>query len=147
MLKKLQREMTKIFLPKRKGIPTCMKYLSYVVVGIVAYAVYDVLLKGVMQEGMENGSSIKELVFIKMNGCPACDSMQDEWNKFQQNHPENIKVTQTEREDVRAQELIDKHNVTGFPTILLLDENGNKVKDYDGERTAQAFKKFCKENI
>ena len=40
-----------------------MKYLSYVVVGIVAYAVYDVLLKGVMQEGMENGSGIKELVF------------------------------------------------------------------------------------
>ena len=146
MLKKLQREMTKIFLPKRKGIPSCMKYLSYVIVGIVAYAVYDVFLKGVLTEGMESGSGIKELVFIKMNGCGHCENMQGEWDKFENDHPKNIKVSQVESSSDRGKELIKSHDVSGFPTILLLDENGNKVKDYDGERSAQAFKKFCKEN-
>ena len=72
--------------------------------------------------------------------------MQGEWDKFENDHPKNIKVSQVESSSDRGKELIKSHDVSGFPTILLLDENGNKVKDYDGERSAQAFKKFCKEN-
>ena len=33
-------------------------------------------------------------------------------------------------------------DIQGFPSIMLLN-NGKKVKDYDGERTASAFAAFA----
>ena len=38
--------------------------------------------------------------------------------------------------------LIDSLNISSYPTIMLLDANNKKVKDYDGERTHEAFQKF-----
>jgi thiol-disulfide isomerase/thioredoxin len=34
----------------------------------------------------------------------------------------------------------------GFPTIVILDGNGDKTKDYNGKRTMEGFLKFLEEN-
>ena len=44
-----------------------------------------------------------------------------------------------------GKELCDRHNISGFPTIILL-ENGKKLKDYDGERNEDSFIEFLKLN-
>ena len=59
---------------------------------------------------------------------------------------DSIKVTEVEQSEPRGRHLVKKHKVRGFPTILLLDHNGNKIKDYEGGRTASEFKEFCQEN-
>ena len=41
--------------------------------------------------------------------------------------------------------IMEKYKVKSFPTILLVDSKGGKIKSYDGERTEQAFQKFCDE--
>ena len=38
-------------------------------------------------------------------------------------------------------ELCDKHNISGFPTMILLD-NGKKVSDYNGERDKSGLLAF-----
>ena len=45
-----------------------------------------------------------------------------------------------------SKELTEKLNIQGFPTIMLLDANNSKIKDYDGDITAAGFKAFLAQN-
>ena len=42
--------------------------------------------------------------------------------------------------------LVKRYGVEGFPTILLVDSNGDKIKTYNGPRTSQGLLDFCHEN-
>ena len=76
-----------------------------------------------------------------MNGCGHCKKMMPEWDKFQQNAPQNVKVSKVEQAE--KPDLLEKLGIQGFPTIKLFN-NGKPVKDYNGERTAEAFASFAK---
>ena len=41
-----------------------------------------------------------------------------------------------------TKKMIDDLGITSFPTLLVLDENNEKLAEYSGERKADAFKKF-----
>ena len=41
---------------------------------------------------------------------------------------------------------MQKHEVQGYPTYLLLDSSGGKIKEYSGDRSAADLKKFASEN-
>lgn len=144
MLKELQKEMTKIFLPKTKRVPTCMVYLSYVVVAIVIYAIYDIFFKGRRFEGYDNPNKI--LTFFSMEGCGHCNKMKPEWDNFSKNNTTSIKTKIIDSNSPEFEEHSKKHDIKGFPTILLLNEKGDKLKDYDGGRNSEELHKFCKEN-
>ena len=47
---------------------------------------------------------------------------------------------------VSDKQIAEKYSVQGFPTILLLDNNGNKLKEYDGARTADALTEFVRQH-
>jgi thiol-disulfide isomerase/thioredoxin len=66
-----------------------------------------------------------------MDGCPHCDSFSPIWDEFKQDSP--IATHKIESKDAGA--MMEKYKISGFPTILLLDENNNKLKELDGERT------------
>jgi protein-disulfide isomerase-like protein with CxxC motif len=38
-------------------------------------------------------------------------------------------------ESADAATMMNKYKISGFPTILLLDENNNKLKELEGDRT------------
>ena len=67
-----------------------------------------------------------------------------EWEKFISQNKTGIKARAIERQEDPA--LMKKHNVTGFPTVLLVDSKGNKVKEYKGPRTTEGLLSFCKGN-
>ena len=94
------------------------------------------------QEGMVKGR--KELLLLHMEGCPHCVKLLPEWDNFTKMNDTNITTKSVERNDDQA--LVKRYGAKGFPTILLLDENGDKLKTYDGPRTAQGLLDFCHEN-
>jgi thioredoxin-related protein len=94
------------------------------------------------KEGMVKGR--KELLLLHMEGCPHCVKLLPEWDNFTNMNDTNITTKSVERNDDQA--LVKRYGVKGFPTILLLDENGDKLKTYDGPRTAQGLLDFCHQN-
>ena len=76
------------------------------------------------KEGMVKGR--KELLLLHMEGCPHCVKLLPEWDNFTNMNDTNITTKSVERNDDQA--LVKRYGVKGFPTILLLDENGNKLK-------------------
>ena len=78
------------------------------------------LIVGIAIEGMSSGS---KLTLFHMNGCPHCVKMMPEWDKFSKLNPG--KTQKHEASDV--QDLTKKLNIQGFPTIMLLDANNNKI--------------------
>ena len=93
------------------------------------------------REGFEGK---KELLLLHMDGCYYCKKLMPEWTKFLGINDTSIQPRAVEKEEDRS--LVKKYNVTGFPTILLLDENGAKLKTYEGERTASGLLNFCKQH-
>lgn len=145
MIKNLQKNLTKVIFPKSRGIPESMKLLSYLVILVVIYLVYKLVEKLMCKnkvEGLEGGK--KTLVLFHMNGCGHCVKMMPEWDAFEKENDSGILTKKLERSE--AGDLLKKHNVKGFPTILLLDTNGNKVSDYNGERSKAGLIHFCNEN-
>jgi len=73
----------------------------------------------------------KKVVYFYMNGCPHCDSFSPIWDEFKQ----TSKLTTHKIESADAGTMIDKYKISGFPSIILLDENNNKLKELEGPRT------------
>ncbi len=103
-------------------------------VSIVAQALHT-------KEGYTGAS---ELLLLHMTGCPHCVKLIPEWQSFVSKNNTGIKTRSVERSEDPA--LVKKYNVTGFPTILLVDSQGKKVKTYKGPRTADGLLDFCKRN-
>ena len=144
MLKNLTKRVKKMF-SMRGSKKAQGRRLIYMVLGIVVvYCAYKTMMtpKGRVIEGLENGK--KTLVLFHMKGCGHCDKMMPEWDAFEKDNNTGVSSKKLERSEAGG--LLEKHNVGGFPTILLLDNNDNKVAAYNGERTKQGFLAFCDKN-
>ena len=74
-----------------------------------------------------------------MNGCGHCKKFTPVWDEFSDNYNGELKLKKLERNE--AGDLLQKYEIKGFPTVLLIDEQGNK-KEFQGDRTIQGLKKF-----
>ena len=94
------------------------------------------------------GSSKKQLVFFHMNGCGHCESMKPEWKKMtDMGEYKGVQFVDIESNDNR--ELLEKHQIRGFPTIKLCKNGVEDIKNcvtHQGERSADAFKKLIDEH-
>jgi len=103
---------------------------------IIVYFFYKYVLTNLNVENFGNNGNIendrrKKVVYFFMNGCPHCVSFSPIWDEFKQTSPlPTYKIESNE-----AGTMINKYNISGFPTILLLDENNNKLKELEGDRT------------
>tara|TARA_B100000963_G_scaffold348556_2_gene356327 strand:- start:6964 stop:7389 length:426 start_codon:yes stop_codon:yes gene_type:complete len=139
-------------LPKslKKMMKKLQKQNLIVKVALLAVFIYAVkyLLKQLNiaildSQYLEGFMDKKTFVFFKMNGCPHCEKMQGEWNKFVRNNRSGVATKELEASANQA--LAEKYNVQGYPTLLLV--NGDKVlATYDGERKAEAFESFVSNN-
>jgi len=83
-----------------------------------------------------------EVVFYHMNGCGMCESITPEWESFVEENPD-ITTRKVESGESEATEM----GITSYPTILLLDGDGQMVAEFDGNHTAENFKQFFDDNI
>ena len=85
------------------------------------------------------GKGGKEIVYCHMTTCGYCKKFNPEWDKFVQgNHIKTRKIEVNEDQD-----FMNKHGVTSFPTILLLDESGKKIDEYQGARDASGLAEYA----
>ena len=83
-----------------------------------------------------------EVVFYHMNGCSLCESITPEWESFVENNPD-ITTRKVESGEAEATEM----GISSYPTILLLDGDGQIVAEFDDEHNAENFKHFYDDNI
>ena len=94
-------------------------------------------------EGLSPNSGKKKLVYCYMDGCPHCDKAMPAWEDFSSS---TTVVDTAKIESKEDPEFMKKMEVQGFPTFLLLDAGGNKLEEYEGDRSSADLEKFAKEN-
>lgn len=88
---------------------------------------------------MESFGNPTSCTYYYMTNCGHCKTFTPEWDKFVQNYTGNIKFKKVEMN--QAGKDIEKYNIKGFPTVLIMDDAG-ETKEYDGPRTSDGLKKY-----
>lgn len=94
-------------------------------------------------EGYEGKEQIPaKVVYFYMDGCPACKDFEETWNNFSNSYNGELTIEKIERKDA-GDDVLDKHKVKGFPTVLLVDTNDNKIKEFTNDRTVDKLMDFA----
>lgn len=141
MFEGIKKTFSKVLGIKGKKQVMCLQYLTLAVAVAAVYYVYQRTTSGQsIFEGLSNGK--KTLVLFHMKGCGHCVKLMPEWDAFEKENNSNIQTKKLEQSE--AGDLLQKHGIGGFPTIMLLDHNNNKVADYEGARSKSGLLDFCK---
>ena len=89
---------------------------------------------------MENMQGAKSLLLLKMEGCGHCAELQPTWDDAVNENNTGVPMTELERSTDLGKAACDKYNITGFPTILMID--GDRSEKYDGPRTKDGILNF-----
>jgi thiol-disulfide isomerase/thioredoxin len=93
-------------------------------------------------EGM--GGPASEFVFFHWKDCGFCKKMMPEWQKLKQNHKGKITLKEIEKDD-NMDKKYSQHDIKGYPTLLMLDKDGNKVGEFNGaQRLVKPMQDFIK---
>ena len=88
---------------------------------------------------MESFGNPTSCTYYYMTNCGHCKTFTPEWDKFVQNYTGNIEFKKVEMN--QAGNDIEKYNIKGFPTVLIMDDAG-ETKEYYGPRTSAGLKKY-----
>ena len=115
--------------------------IAFVLILVIRYVYNELVGGGYLQGEMLEGFSGqgKEFTLFYWKDCGHCKKMMPEWDKFsKQGGIKTRKIEVSQDED-----FMRKHDVSSFPTILLLDKSGKKVGEYKGERDASGFAEYA----
>ena len=110
--------------------------LKLVVAIAVLFVVYHVAKKYFLKEAFSNPSTC---TYYYMEQCGHCKRFSPEWDKFTQSYTGPVRLRKVEMND--AGDDLRKYNINGFPTVLLVNDNGES-QQYEGPRTSDALNKF-----
>ena len=116
--------------------------LSIIVVVVTCWCIY----KYVMNKKEHFNEHKKTLLFFYADWCPHCTNFKPEVLKFKQQNEANkqLEVKMLE-ESACPPELMKKHNVRGFPTVVLVTVDGagqEHADTYNGERSSDGLQHF-----
>ena len=88
---------------------------------------------------LENFGNPKKFTYYYMEECGHCKKFSPIWDIFVRDYNGPLKLEKIERNN--AGDDLEKYKIKGFPTILLIDDKGNK-KEFNGDRTLEGLKNF-----
>lgn len=151
MIKKVSKTFKKLLKPtgkiKPKDIAIIILTIIVISLGMSVLKTAFVLLRRWLLPNlhMEGFDGKKEFVLLHMDGCPHCVKMLPEWKSATSSNTTSINMRSLERKDDGARDLIEKHGVSSFPTMLLLG-GGKLLKKYDGQRNKNSFLDFLRKH-
>ena len=129
----------------KKPINVIYLALGLILLYVIVY--YVLPSNGLFKENFENANvdsmnndNSTKLVYFYMTGCGHCNNFTPIWDQFCSANSSSIKTYKFEQAQV--QEQISSYSISGFPTILLLDENNAKIDEYSGERSVEALTSY-----
>ena len=78
------------------------------------------------------------MIMVGANWCGFCKQLKPIWRQLYKESSKDSTIAAIDA--VKSQELVHMLGIAGYPTILIVGNNG-KIKEYDGERTLEALKK------
>ena len=98
----------------------------------------------------KDNSNVVEIMFFFANWCPHCKTAKPEWEKtkteYTNTNIDGYKIVFVEVDctnpDSKTTSIMDKYNVEGYPTIILL--KNNEVITYDAKVTYDHLVEFLK---
>ena len=98
----------------------------------------------------QNNSNELEIMFFFANWCPHCKTAKPEWEKAKKEYNNttingykiNFVDVDCTNPDSQTTSMMDKYNVEGYPTIILL--KNNEVVTYDAKVTYDHLSQFLK---
>lgn len=89
---------------------------------------------------LQNDKSEKKIVYFYMEGCGHCEDFTPIWDNFKKTSPIPAYKIEATADDA----MLKKYNISGFPTIVLLDGKNDLIKTLNGERTLESLNSFVK---
>ena len=122
------------------------RQIAMLAVSIGAALAYAYFMGFFNREHFGLSQTSKELVFFSVKGCGHCEEFQPTWDLLKSNygntaHIELVQVKQDEKPEIASQ-----YGITSFPTILSI-KGGEKVKEYDGDRSYEDVVRFMNYHI
>jgi thiol-disulfide isomerase/thioredoxin len=77
--------------------------------------------------------------YYYMDGCGHCKDFSPVWDEFTQSYKGNVQFQKINMKD--AEEDLKKYKVEGFPTVVVIDSNG-EFEHYNGERTVAGLQSY-----
>lgn len=119
------------------------KNMRYVLLTVLVIVVAYYIVSMGLNYAKEGFTGPKELVLVHMTGCSHCEKLMPQWIAAKSENPTDIQMRKVERLEGDGPELCEKHDVQGFPTILLL-QGGELVDRYSGDRTKEGLINYLK---
>jgi glutaredoxin len=145
MFKNVTKEIKSLFKTFNKlKLPVKLLILAAVVFVVYKYVHKSRILGFSFQNSLHvtEGFGSKTLTYYRMEGCPHCKRFdEDGWPKFKELNNTSIEPRIVDSSDSECK----KNGVQGFPTILLTDNNKNKISECS-TRDPEEMIKFCKDN-
>lgn len=132
--------------PNTKNL--CCLFCMVIVIALLGYTVYYMQGKK-SKETFDGHDNVKTLIFFKANWCGHCNRFKPVWDEFvteckSKNEP--TKLVELDIDQEESKPLMEKHNVRGFPHVVLTSDNQDDVV-FTKNRTKEDLIAFLKENL
>ena len=132
----------KILQKKFEKLPSLGQFaVAILIIIVVRYLLHLIIYSNYLSGYLENFGTPKSMIYFHMNGCGHCKKFSPIWDEFSSNYKGGLKLQKYEREEA-GEDMLKKYEIQGFPTILLVDEQGNK-KEFQGDRTVSGLESFA----
>ena len=110
---------------------------------LVVIILFNQLMGRPCRENFESSISNEkyELLYFSMSTCGYCKKFNPVWDEFSQDPPKHITTRKIMSNS--GDPLLEKLNISGYPTILMQNTVTQETTPFDGERTVNGLKQFC----
>ena len=124
-----------------------------VIIGAVVSFILIVIhfLSGSGNNTLQEAHGPHHLYLFHSKQCGHCQNMMPEWNKLEKENETNMDIRNFEvgdtSQDARNNFAKYKSEISGYPTIIYVDESTGEHEQYTGERTKDAMYSYCKSKL
>ena len=105
----------------------------------------------VLEENFVEGIRENTMYFFRANWCGHCQKFKPIWDKFVDNcasdeEHQTTDIVELDVDQSDSKPLLEKYQVTGFPTIIMVNNATQEKRVFQDERTEEALHRFLKQS-